>query len=146
MKFRIRDWKPAVDKRVLIVLSGITWSIVGLVLCSFAFVWLFLKDKGFLFALAGLLISIFVHYLGFLRIANTNINRILQMENKVCIFAFQAWKSYLIIVLMMGLGILLRHLPIPKHYLSILYIGIGFALMLSSIRYYKVFFFTTSYL
>lgn len=140
MEFRIRDLKPAVDRRILILLSGITWNIIGLLLCSIALGWLYQKEKGLIFALAGLLISIFIHQFGFLRIVNSNINRILQMEKRVCIFAFQAWKSYLIIALMMTIGIVLRHLPVSKYYLSIIYIGIGFALILSSIRYYRVFF------
>jgi hypothetical protein len=61
------------------------------------------------------------------------------MKNKVCIFAFQAWKSYLIIVIMVGMGIALRHSPLPKPYLSVIYIGFGGAMILSGLRYFRVF-------
>ncbi len=59
------------------------------------------------------------------------------MQGKRCVFAFQSWKSYLIVVIMIAMGIGLRHSPIPKPYLSVLYIGIGLALILSSFRYLK---------
>ena len=62
------------------------------------------------------------------------------MSNKTCVFAFVPWKSYLIIVIMIAMGSTLRHSAIPKQYLAILYMGIGLALMLSSVRYLRVFF------
>ncbi len=148
MNISLRDFKPAVDRRILIFLSGFTWSVVGIMLCNTALGWLDLsagswgQGKGLPFAFAGLLVSLFAYYISFSKIAERNIQRISQMGKKVCIFAFQAWKSYIIIAFMIGLGIFLRHLPIPKHYLSIIYIGIGFALFLSSIRYYRALFFT----
>ena len=47
--------------------------------------------------------------------------------------------SYIIIAVMIIMGTLLRHSEIPKPYLAILYTGIGFALILSSIRYIRIF-------
>jgi hypothetical protein len=38
---------------------------------------------------------------------------------------------------MVTMGITLRHSPIPKQYLSVIYTGIGLALFLSSIRYFR---------
>ena len=49
-----------------------------------------------------------------------------------------SWKSYLLLGVMMALGIGLRHSPLPKPYLAVLYIGIGLALVLSSVRYLRV--------
>jgi hypothetical protein len=50
------------------------------------------------------------------------------------------WRSYIIVVIMVSMGITLRHSSIPKQYLSILYNGIGLALFLSGIRYFRFFF------
>ena len=50
------------------------------------------------------------------------------------------WRSYLIVLVMVSMGIALRHSPIPKKYLSVLYNGIGLALFLSGIRYLRFFF------
>jgi len=49
------------------------------------------------------------------------------------------WRSYFIVLLMVTLGIILRHSSIPKNYLAVLYIGIGLALFLSGIRYLRFF-------
>ncbi|MEK6692311.1 MAG: hypothetical protein AABY44_02655 [Nitrospirota bacterium] len=135
----LRDFKPAVDRKALIFLAGIVWSIAGIILCSYAVSWLSLSGKGLSFGLAGLLISLIVYHFGFSDIVKKNIDRISLMGEKVCIFAFQPWKSYIVVVSMMGMGILLRQLPIPKHYLSIIYIGMGLAMIFSSIQYYRVF-------
>jgi hypothetical protein len=133
--------KPAVDKRILIALSGITWSVVGIALCRLAVIWLFQTagQKTWLFGLAGIVLSLLIHHYGFLKLVDRNTERILSKSGKVCVFAFQAWKSYLIVAVMIGMGIALRRSPLPRHYLSIVYIGFGGAMILSSIRYHRVF-------
>jgi len=59
------------------------------------------------------------------------------MEGRRCIFSFIPWKSYILIIIMIAIGFLLRHSPIPKLYLAVLYTGIGTALILSSVRYLR---------
>ncbi len=131
--------KPTVPKCLLIALAGLMWSTVGVMLCSMAYYWL--KGLGWLtafpFGLFGIILSLAAYRFGFSGIARKNIDRICLLPEKGCIFAFQAWKSYLIIAFMIALGIILRHSPIPKHYLAIVYTTIGGALLLSSLHYYK---------
>ncbi len=138
---KTKKFAPAVDKRILIILSGITWSLVGILLCARSIKWLsqISHQKGILLGLTGIALSLLIHHFGFLRLVDRNIERILEMKNKVCIFAFQAWKSYLIIAVMIGLGIVLRHSPIPDTYISVINIGFGGAMILSSIRYHRIF-------
>ncbi len=78
-----------------------------------------------------------IHHYGFLKIVDKNLGRISKMEGKRCAFSFMTWRSYFTIAIMVTMGILLRHSAIPKQYLSVLYIGIGMALILSSIRYFR---------
>jgi len=141
MHSRLEQYKPAVGKRVLILLSGLMWIGVGIMLLSLALHWL--AAKGGMGAVAlgtvGFLCSLVIHRYGFLKVVDKNLGRILPMQGKRCLFAFQSWKSYLIIGVMIGMGIGLRHSPIPKPYLAVLYIGIGMALFLSSLRYLRVF-------
>ena len=133
--------KPAVDKKILIALSGITWSIVGIALCRLAVIWLSETGSSMIvqFGLAGLTLAFLIYFFGFSKIVDRNTERILSKSGKVCVFAFQAWKSYLIVVVMIGMGIALRNSPLPRDYLSIIYIGFGGAMILSSVRYYRVF-------
>ncbi len=139
MDTKLQRLKPAVGKEILVLLSGALWILVGLMLLNYARQWLMAQNAGAAVALAfaGLGISLVIHHFGFLRVVDKNLGRILPMQGKRCLFAFQSWKSYLIVVLMIGMGIGLRHSPIPKPYLSVLYIAIGMALILSSFRYLK---------
>ena len=47
------------------------------------------------------------------------------------------WRSYLLIPFMIILGVILRHSPVPRLYLAVLYLAIGTALFLSSLRYLR---------
>lgn len=88
---------------------------------------------------AGVLLASAIFYFGFSKLAKKNIQRITDMAgDKICLFAFQEWTSYPLVVVMIGMGISLRNfLPIPKPYLAIAYIVIGGGLFLSSLCYYK---------
>jgi hypothetical protein len=138
----IKRFEPAVDKRLLIIFSGIVWSVIGTILCGLATIWLFnvVFEKFIWLTLTGIVLSLLISYLGFFRIVDLNIARILSKKDRVCIFAFQAWRSYLIAILMIGMGIALRSSPLPKPYLSVIYIGFGGAMILASLRYYRTFF------
>jgi hypothetical protein len=140
MNRNIDKFKPAVDKRALLFLAGCMWLGAGIMLLSLSYSWLkaFHVHNAFLFGGIGVALALVVHHFGFLKIVDKNLGRILPMEGKKCVFSFLTWKSYLILTIMIALGALLRHSPIPKHYLSILYIGIGLALILSSVRYLRV--------
>ena len=94
--------------------------------------------KAVAFGAAGVAAALVVHHFGFLRIVDRNLGRILPMQGKQCLFAFMSWRSYLLIAVMMLLGIVLRRSPLPRPYLSIVYIAIGLALVLSSVRYLRV--------
>ncbi len=136
---KIEKWKPGVSKSALLLMGGIIWIIIGIMLNSWAYSWLRNERLGhaLLALIIGFVCSLVIHHFGFLRLVDRNLDRILPMEGKRCIFSFMPWKSYVLIVIMIALGFLLRHSPIPKLYLSVLYTGIGAALILSSIRYLR---------
>ncbi len=141
MNRKIAKIKPAVNKRVLLFLAGFMWFGVGTMLLFLSFFWLkaFQVHGSFLVGGIGVAVALIVHHFGFLKIVDKNLSRILPMEGTKCIFSFITWKSYIIVAVMVAMGALLRHSPIPKPYLSMLYIGIGLALILSSVRYLRVF-------
>ena len=61
------------------------------------------------------------------------------LTEKKCVFSFMTLRSYFIVIIMVSMGIALRHSSIPKQFLSILYNGIGLALFLSGLRYMRFF-------
>lgn len=142
MRSPIKKFEPAVDKRILIFLAGIVWSIVGIMLCRLALIWLAQIDEqqAFQLGLAGFFLALIVHHFMFLKLLYKNLARILSIEGKACVFAFQPLKSYLIVAVMIGMGITLRHSSMPKPDLAVIYIGFGGAMLLSSLVYYWHFF------
>ena len=138
----IRKLNLGVDKSILILMGGTMWCGVGIMLIRYAVSWLSLcsvREQIFFYS-AGFLAAMPIHHFGFIKIATRNINRILSLGEKTSPFAFMTWKSYLIVLVMVSMGIALRHSSLPKQYLSILYNGIGLGLFLSGIRYFRFFF------
>jgi hypothetical protein len=131
--------KPAVNKWVLLLLAGIMWLGVGtmMLFVSYSFLEAFHVHGSYLFCGIGITAALIIYHFGFLKVADRNLNRILPMEGPKCVFSFISWKSYILVAVMIALGWFLRHSGIPKLYLSVIYIGIGLALILSSFRYLR---------
>ena len=138
----INKFTLSVNKSVLVLMAGLMWCGVGVLLVSYAVSWLSSCNirEQFFFYTAGFLAAMPIHHFGFLKIADKNLDRILILTEKKSPFYFMKPKSYLIVLIMVSMGIAMRHSSIPKRYLSILYNGIGLALFLSGIRYFRFFF------
>ena len=77
---------------------------------------------------------------GFTRLVRRNVARIWSLapgKERVCIFAFQNVRSYLLVGVMMTLGFLLRHSALPRLALAPAYLAMGVTLLLSSLGYYR---------
>ncbi len=123
---------------MLPAIAGTMWWSVGTMLTVMALKWLWgYSGNVLLFAVPGFVVALVIHHFGFLRLADRNLERIAQLPARPCLFSFITWKSYLLVVVMITMGNLLRNSPIPKEYLSIVYLGIGLALFLSGIRYFR---------
>lgn len=129
---------PAVSKYWLMALAGLMWSAVGIMLCRLAYIWLkpVPWNRAMPLGAIGLIAAAAAYRYGFSKIALKNITRLCLLSNKTCVFAFQAWQSYLIILFMVMLGITLRHSPFPRHLLAVIYTTIGGALFFSSFHFY----------
>jgi hypothetical protein len=140
IKEPILKFYPAVKKVWLQLLAGLIWSGVGIMLVSIASRWFRPLQffQGFLLLLAGMALAAAIYFFGFSKLALKNVHRILDYQKeRVCLFAFQRWTSYPLVLFMVSLGIYLRvYSPIPKPYLAILYVGIGGSLFLASLHYY----------
>ena len=132
---------PAAHRKVLILLAGLVWSLVGLGLMTVAAYWLASESRGIAIALGvSIIAGLLIYRLGFSKLALKNIVRIMQQapgKDKVCLFAFQDTRSYFIVIIMMVMGYTLRHLPLPRIYLVPVYLSIGLGLFLASLRYYS---------
>jgi len=137
----INKLNPAVSKRWLYLAAGLMWSSVGVMLVSFAVRWLQLTSLPvmLLLILCGAILGTAIFLFGFSKLARKNIRRInAYVKERICLFAFQEWKSYPLIAFMISLGIYLRaYSPIPKPILAIMYLGLGLSLFASSLHYYR---------
>jgi hypothetical protein len=130
-------WKPGTPKRWLYLISGLIWCGVGLMLVRWAWVWS--RSAGWAqawpFDLVGILIAIGTT-LFFSQMVTRNVSRITRLPARPCLFAFQSWWSYPLVVFMMGLGLALRATNLPRIWLAPIYLGIGAGLLLSGTRYF----------
>jgi hypothetical protein len=128
-----------VERRWLHATAGAVWTGVGVLLITYAVIWL-APDAPLVeltFAALGLIVAaLFVRFV-FAGIVRKNIARIEAGPARVSIFAFQGWKSYLIAAVMIALGIVLRTSALPKDWLAIVYEGVGVALLLTSLLYHR---------
>ena len=137
----LNNLKPAVTKSWLIALAGLMWTAVGVMLCRLAYNWLAVINSAMAMSLGlfSIAMAVTAYHFGFSKIARKNIKRLCLLTERTCVFAFQTWKGYLVIGLMIFLGALLRNSSIPKQYLAIIYTTIGGAIFLSSFHYYELF-------
>jgi hypothetical protein len=137
--------EPAASRRTLVTTAAIVWAAVGL----------FLIVRGLLYypeahatngvltlivAVVGILLGLAKGIFVFAKLARRNVERINLLsphKEKICVFAFQAWESYLIVLVMITLGILLRMSPLPRLYLIGVYLLIGIGLLIGSRAYLK---------
>jgi hypothetical protein len=128
-----------VNKVTLVLFAGLVWIGVGFMLCKMAIGWLndYASGGKYIFAVTGIMAALVIHHFGFLKVVNKNLTRLNSFEGKRCPFSFISWRSYMLVAIMMTMGITMRHSSIPKQYLSVLYLAIGLALVLSSIRYFR---------
>jgi hypothetical protein len=137
----IEKLNPSVKKPWLYLLSGVSWSAIGILLTTMTTDWLAQVSRSTALGrvFLGLLLALLIFRFGFTRFAQSNIERIKnKAQSTLCVFGFQRWTSYPLVLVMISLGIFLRkYSPIPKPWLAILYIGIGGGLFLSSYWYYQ---------
>jgi hypothetical protein len=132
------NFVPQVNRRWLFLEAALLWGAAGLMLCTRAVGWL--APQAWVRALplggAGVTSGVLLYRFKFSYFAQKNIKRIQRLDQRESILAFQSRTMYIMIALMMGLGIALRHSAIPKPYLAVVYAGIGLGLLLASLNYY----------
>ncbi|HOI87972.1 MAG TPA: hypothetical protein PLV51_08940 [Lentimicrobium sp.] len=135
----IPGWlKPAVPKRLLFFAAAMVWAIAAYRVFLLALRYI---PEGplpvWVIAVLGLAgIAVFFN-LVFLRVSRKYIRRIAEMEQKnPCLFAFFGWKSYLLIALMAGMGIVFAQYElIPLFLQGIFYISLSGSLLLSALMF-----------
>lgn len=144
MPEKMDRFKPGLKKKWLYLIASLLWAFAGGMLLRFALRWLqTLSALVYVLVLvSGIVLALAIYWFGFSRLARKNIHRIENMASeRPCVFAFQQWSSYPLVLVMISLGIFLRkYSGLPKNLLALTYVGIGGSLLGASLHYVRKFF------
>lgn len=142
MTEKLSKLTPRVPRKVLFLLASLFWLVVSLKLLSKACDFFMEIRMPYWFILYAVLGVIPFYYFVFRKITDKYISRIWRLTNdKPCMFAFFSWKSYVLVLFMIGLGIGVSMMPvIPAKGLHAFLITLGITMFLSAIRFVKAFF------
>ncbi len=141
MKKTFESCRPSVRRHWLLFAAGVVWLAVGIGLVAVACFWLYRSAWPLSLVLGALSIALglIVYSFGFSQIIRKNLDRISGKPEEVCLFAFQAWRSYFLILVMILMGYTLRHSPMPKYIDAMIYLTMGSALTCGSSLYFREF-------
>jgi hypothetical protein len=136
MSFQI---KPGVPKRYLLLMAAVVWLFAGgFLLCRSIRM---IQPDGLLWlkVLLAVIVGLVFFHLIFLRISLKHIARIRSLEIlRPCVFSFFDWKSYLVMIIMISAGILIRKTGwIDIQWISLFFISMATPLLLSAARFFR---------
>lgn len=123
--------KPGASRSAHLFVAALMWACVGLLLMFRGTAWLYGIGQLWI-----ILPAIFIGSLKALymldRSANKNIKRIIAGKDGKCLGAVYSWKTWLLVLLMMAMGCFLRNSTLPKEFLGLFYVSIGWGLLFAS--------------
>lgn len=127
--------KPGASARTHLLVAALMWSFIGI----------YLMVRG-IFLTSGLTVVLFLLAAGLGavkarlildRAVRKSIARILSRRNSVCLGGVYSWKMWGLVVIMMIGGRLLRDSVLPAAAISVIYVAVGWGLLLSSRLFWK---------
>lgn len=123
--------KPGVPRSVHLFTAPFLWTTIGAALVYRGWGWLQPGKGLWLLMVAGLL-GTGKSLLVLDKVARRSLDRIIRFQDGTCLGAVFSWQSWLLVLLMMLTGLLLRTLTQPGPCIGTLYCAIGWSLCLSS--------------
>jgi hypothetical protein len=131
--------KPSVSRHNLLFIAGLAWTTAGGIL-MWRGLGYELKHSPHLWLniVTGIIIGIPFYVMLFAKISRKHIKRIRGLSIPYpCAFSFFNFRSYIMMMLMITAGILLRRFDvINREYLFTFYIGMAVPLLISAFRFY----------
>ena len=123
--------KPGVSVNGHLFTAALIWSIVGLSLMVMGYLWVSQAAREW-FAVPALGVGTVKSFFLLDRAARKNISRILHFENRPCIGSVYSFKGWALVLVMIVLGRFLRASAVPREYVGVLYLAVGWGLFFSS--------------
>ena len=131
MAGKLSRLKPNAPRSVHLFVAAALWTVVGLSLISRGAVWLNGIERLWIIfpaLLIGTVKSIFMLD----KSAKKSIDRIIATRDGRCLGGVYSIKTWLLVLLMMTAGCLMRNSALPKEFLGLFYVSIGWGLLFSS--------------
>jgi len=123
--------KPGVPRSVHLFAAPFLWTLIGGFLMARGWGW-FEPGRGKLLFLAAILLGTLKSLFILDKVARRSLRRIIRFQDNTCLGAVYSWKTWLLVLLMMTAGIVLRSFTQPGPYIATLYAAVGWSLCLSS--------------
>ena len=137
IQFNLHRWKPAAGVRTQLTAASLLWTCVGLGLGSAGVFWCHGADDWPPLVGLGLAIGLIKAFWIIRPVARRNAARIIERGDGKCLGSFLSWKSWLFVAAMMAVGFVLRHSPLPRPALGVLYVAIGVALLVGALPLWR---------
>ncbi len=134
VKSLLHRYKPAARARTHLLAAALVWTVVGTALAGVGLHWCLGAASVWPAVLiaAGIAAGIVKARLVLVRAADRNADRVLARGDGRCLFGFLSWRGWLLVPAMMALGYALRHSPLPRPVVGLIYVAIGCALLAGS--------------
>lgn len=123
--------KPGVSPRTHLLCASALWTLIGLFLLYRGGVYL-QQGNFLLLMMLGIILGSLKSYLVLNNSAKRGVERIKRFGDNTCIGAVYSWRTWLLVLSMMLLGLILRNSQVPVGLLGTICIAIGWALLYSS--------------
>lgn len=133
--------QPTLKRKHLILLAGFVWMVMGIILVIIAVY--FYRESPDALLLGMVLALIFGPLLNRLTVADLAIKNVERLKHlmpdkaRLPLVEAQSRRNYVIILIMIVLGTVLRRTPIPREYVAPVYLVMGVALVLASREYFR---------
>lgn len=131
MARKLSKYTPNAPCSVHLLVAAMLWTVIGLGLMTRGGLWLYGVGQLWIILPALLLGSLKSRFM-LDRSAQKGIARIRDSRECRCIGGVYSLKTWLLVVVMMSAGRLLRTSSLPKEFLGFLYMSIGWGLLFSS--------------
>lgn len=133
----ISRFKPGASRTAHLLVSASLWTAIGIMLMFRGTVWLYSVGSLWLL-LPALLLGTGKSLLALDKSAQKSIYRIVRFKDGKCLGAVYSLKTWGVVLLMMTAGCLLRNSSLPKEFLGVFYVSVGWGLFLSSRHAWRI--------
>ena len=124
-------FKPGVSPKTHLFLTSALWTTIGLVLIYRGIFYLW-SDYLLPLSILGIILGSLKSFLVLNKAASRGVERIKRFGDDTCIGAVYSWRTWLLVLVMMLLGVILRMSSLPPAFIGTVCIAIGWALLFSS--------------